>query len=179
MLSRGSLWAPILVWHLTATRHSPRAIAAPASSASRGQEARALGLDPASGCLVLLFGASPRGPSKRPVPQNPPAGRTRLRLAASLRDVVRVMENLTSNALDVACAPNPGWNVFGDEIRANRPFRLESGVADWYESGLTRPNGPSWSAIGSERLACGWPLILLKARRSMTVRVRFALQVHR
>jgi len=37
-------------------------------------------------------------------------------------DVVTVMENLTSNALDVTMHNNPGWNVFYDEIRANRPL---------------------------------------------------------
>lgn len=37
-------------------------------------------------------------------------------------DVVTVMENLTSNALDVTMYTNPGWDVFRDEIRANRPL---------------------------------------------------------
>jgi hypothetical protein len=37
-------------------------------------------------------------------------------------DVVTVLEDLTSNALDVTMHVNPGWNVFRDEIRANRPL---------------------------------------------------------
>jgi len=41
--------------------------------------------------------------------------------AANVGDVVTVMENLTSNALDVTMTANPGWNIFHDEIRANRP----------------------------------------------------------
>lgn len=41
---------------------------------------------------------------------------------ARVGDVVTVMENLTSNALDVTMHTNPGWNVFRDEIRANRPL---------------------------------------------------------
>jgi hypothetical protein len=41
---------------------------------------------------------------------------------ANVGDVVTVMENLTSNALDVTMHTNPGWNVFRDEIRANRPL---------------------------------------------------------
>lgn len=36
--------------------------------------------------------------------------------------VVTVLENLTSNRLDVAMHVNPGWSVFRDEIRANRPL---------------------------------------------------------
>jgi hypothetical protein len=41
---------------------------------------------------------------------------------ANVGDVVTVMENLTSNALDVTMHTNPGWNVFRDEILANRPL---------------------------------------------------------
>jgi hypothetical protein len=41
---------------------------------------------------------------------------------ARVGDVVTVMENLTSNALDVTMHTNPGWNIFRDEIRANRPL---------------------------------------------------------
>lgn len=37
-------------------------------------------------------------------------------------DVVTVMERLTSNALDVTMHVNPGWDVFRDQIRANRPL---------------------------------------------------------
>jgi len=37
-------------------------------------------------------------------------------------DVVTVMERLTSNALDVTMHVSPGWDVFRDEIRANRPL---------------------------------------------------------
>jgi hypothetical protein len=37
-------------------------------------------------------------------------------------DVVTVIEKLTSNALDVTMHTNPGWNVFHDEIKANRPL---------------------------------------------------------
>ena len=41
---------------------------------------------------------------------------------ANVGDVVTVMENLTSNALDVTMHTDPGWDVFHDEIRANRPL---------------------------------------------------------
>ncbi len=41
---------------------------------------------------------------------------------ARVGDVVTVMENLTSNALDVTMHVDPGWNIFRDEIRANRPL---------------------------------------------------------
>ncbi len=41
---------------------------------------------------------------------------------ARVGDVVTVMENLTSNALDVTMHTNPGWNIFRNEIRANRPL---------------------------------------------------------
>ncbi len=41
---------------------------------------------------------------------------------ARVGDVVTVMENLTSNALDVTMHTNPGWNIFRDEVRANRPL---------------------------------------------------------
>jgi hypothetical protein len=37
-------------------------------------------------------------------------------------DVVTVLENLTSNALDATMHTNPGFNIFRDEIRANRPL---------------------------------------------------------
>lgn len=37
-------------------------------------------------------------------------------------DVVTVMENLTFNNLNVTMHTNPGWNLFRDEIRANRPL---------------------------------------------------------
>lgn len=37
-------------------------------------------------------------------------------------DVVTVLENLTSDALDVTMHTNPGWNIFRNEIRANRPL---------------------------------------------------------
>jgi len=37
-------------------------------------------------------------------------------------DVVTVMENLTSNALDVTMHTNPTWNIFHSEISANRPM---------------------------------------------------------
>ncbi|MEJ2407426.1 MAG: C39 family peptidase [Candidatus Thiodiazotropha sp.] len=36
--------------------------------------------------------------------------------------VVTVLENLTSNNLDVTMHVNPGWSVFRNEIRANRPL---------------------------------------------------------
>jgi len=36
--------------------------------------------------------------------------------------VVTVIENLTSNALDATMYTNPGWTLFRDEIRANRPL---------------------------------------------------------
>lgn len=36
--------------------------------------------------------------------------------------VVSVLENLTSNNLDVTMHTNPGWSVFRNEIRANRPL---------------------------------------------------------
>lgn len=41
---------------------------------------------------------------------------------ARVGDVVTVLENLSSNALDVTMHTNPGFNVFRDEIRANRPL---------------------------------------------------------
>ncbi len=41
---------------------------------------------------------------------------------ARVGDVVTVMENLTSNALDVTMHTNPGWSVFRNEILANRPL---------------------------------------------------------
>ena len=41
---------------------------------------------------------------------------------ARVGDVVTVLDNLTSNALDAAMHTNPGFNVFRDEIRANRPL---------------------------------------------------------
>ena len=41
---------------------------------------------------------------------------------ARVGDVVTVMENLTSDALDVTMYTNPGFNLFRDEIRANRPL---------------------------------------------------------
>jgi hypothetical protein len=37
-------------------------------------------------------------------------------------DVVTVLENLTSNALDATMFVNPAFNIFRDEIRANRPL---------------------------------------------------------
>jgi hypothetical protein len=36
--------------------------------------------------------------------------------------VVNVLENLTSNNLNVTMHTNPGWSVFKNEIRANRPL---------------------------------------------------------
>lgn len=36
--------------------------------------------------------------------------------------VVAVIEKLSSNALDATMHPNPGWTVFRDQIRANRPL---------------------------------------------------------
>ena len=41
---------------------------------------------------------------------------------ARVGDVVTVLENLTSNSLDVTMHTNPGFNIFRDEIRANRPL---------------------------------------------------------
>jgi hypothetical protein len=41
---------------------------------------------------------------------------------ARVGDVVTVLEDLTSNALDVTMHVNPTWNIFRDEIRANRPL---------------------------------------------------------
>lgn len=41
---------------------------------------------------------------------------------ARVGDVVTVIENLTSNALDVTMITNPGWSVFRNEILANRPL---------------------------------------------------------
>lgn len=41
---------------------------------------------------------------------------------ARVGDVVTVMENLTSNALDVTMHANPAWNIFHDEICGNRPL---------------------------------------------------------
>jgi hypothetical protein len=41
---------------------------------------------------------------------------------ARVGDVVTVLENLTSDALDVTMHVNPGFNVFRDEIRENRPL---------------------------------------------------------
>jgi hypothetical protein len=41
---------------------------------------------------------------------------------ARVGDVVTVMENLTSNALDVTMHTNPSWDVFRNEIIANRPL---------------------------------------------------------
>lgn len=41
---------------------------------------------------------------------------------ARVGDVVTVLENLTSNALDVTMHTNPAWTIFRDEIRANRPL---------------------------------------------------------
>jgi len=41
---------------------------------------------------------------------------------ANVGDVVTVMENLSSNALDVTMHTNPAWTVFRDEIKANRPL---------------------------------------------------------
>jgi hypothetical protein len=41
---------------------------------------------------------------------------------ARVGDVVTVMENLSSNALDVTMHTNPGWSVFRNEILANRPL---------------------------------------------------------
>ena len=41
---------------------------------------------------------------------------------ARVGDVVTVLENLTSNALDVTMHTNPVFNIFRDEIRANRPL---------------------------------------------------------
>jgi hypothetical protein len=35
---------------------------------------------------------------------------------------VTVIENLTSNALDATMHVNPGFNLFRNEIRANRPL---------------------------------------------------------
>jgi len=41
---------------------------------------------------------------------------------SNVGDVVTVMESLTSNALDVTMHTSPGWSLFRDEIRANRPL---------------------------------------------------------
>ena len=41
---------------------------------------------------------------------------------ARVGDVVTVMENLSSNSLDVTMHTNPAFNLFRDEIRANRPL---------------------------------------------------------
>ncbi|MGY4827642.1 C39 family peptidase [Sphaerotilaceae bacterium SBD11-9] len=41
---------------------------------------------------------------------------------ARVGDVVTVIENLSSNALDATMFTNPGFNIFRDEIRANRPL---------------------------------------------------------
>lgn len=41
---------------------------------------------------------------------------------ARVGDVVTQIEALTSNALDATMVTNPGFNVFRDEIRANRPL---------------------------------------------------------
>ena len=41
---------------------------------------------------------------------------------ARVGDVVTVIENLTGNALDATMHVNPGFNIFRDEIRANRPL---------------------------------------------------------
>ena len=41
---------------------------------------------------------------------------------ARVGDVVTVMENLTSNSLDVTMHTNPTWNIFRSEIAANRPL---------------------------------------------------------
>lgn len=41
---------------------------------------------------------------------------------ARVGDVVTVLENLTSNALDATMHTNPGFTLFRDEIRANRPL---------------------------------------------------------
>lgn len=41
---------------------------------------------------------------------------------ARVGDVVTVIENLSSNALDATMHTNPAFNVFRDEIRANRPL---------------------------------------------------------
>ncbi|MGH7929738.1 MAG: C39 family peptidase, partial [Candidatus Binatia bacterium] len=40
---------------------------------------------------------------------------------ARVGDVVTVIENLTSDALDVTMHTNPNWSAFRNEIRANRP----------------------------------------------------------
>jgi hypothetical protein len=41
---------------------------------------------------------------------------------ARVGDVVTVLENLTSNALDVTMHVNPSFDIFRNEIRANRPL---------------------------------------------------------
>lgn len=41
---------------------------------------------------------------------------------ANVGTVVTALESLTSNALDLTMHTNPGWNVFRDEIRNNRPL---------------------------------------------------------
>lgn len=41
---------------------------------------------------------------------------------SQVANVVTVIENLTSNALDATMHTNPGWTLFRDEIRANRPM---------------------------------------------------------
>jgi hypothetical protein len=54
--------------------------------------------------------------------------------------VVTVIENLTSNALDVTMHTNPGWTVFRNEIKANRPMisfipghsRTVAGYIQWF-----------------------------------------------
>ena len=54
--------------------------------------------------------------------------------------VVTVIENLTSDALDATMHTNPGWTVFRDEIRANRPLisfipghsRTVAGYVQWF-----------------------------------------------
>lgn len=64
---------------------------------------------------------------------------------ARVGDVVTVIENLTSNALDVTMHTNPGWNLFRDEIRANRPLISfvpghSRTVAGYTRSLITLPN---------------------------------------
>lgn len=41
---------------------------------------------------------------------------------SNIAKVVTVIENLTSNTLNATMYTNPGWSVFRDEIRANRPL---------------------------------------------------------
>lgn len=41
---------------------------------------------------------------------------------SQVNKVVTVIEKLTANALDATLIANPGWTIFRDEIRANRPL---------------------------------------------------------